>query len=254
MLNIHMWRRWILFHLIGDGVHSSITEENMIKEAGRNYDVNLDRALRSLLDDGIIMFLESSKNRRYIVNFEKLSEAEQIMNSENIHENIVIPSGKDIKNTNVLQPFLREPVGYIYWFDNEEDRQFRNQSVYRIYFKEHDKMTFVGQLLTKTMRNPKIIRMGSFNDTNSYISRIWRAILSISKEKTDGTFILQDIQDKDRLACGNNRQRGKIALSIFKKLGYIQQVEMKGNSTKFKISGKKPYSVTLDEIFNFTRL
>lgn len=253
MLNIHMWRRWVLFHLIGDGVHNSITEEEIIKEAGRNYDINLDRALRSLLDDGIIMFLESSRIRRYVVNFEKLSEAEQIMNSEGITGNTVNYQPKDIGSNNVMQPFLREPVGYIYWFDNEEDRQFKNQSVYRIYFKEHDKMTFVGQLLTKTMSNPKIIRMGSLNDSNSYISRLWRAILSITNEKMDGTFILQDIQDRDRMACGNNRQRGKIALAIFKKLGYIQQVEMKGNSTKFKISGKKPYSVTLDEIFNFTR-
>ncbi len=249
-----MWRRWILFHLIGDGIHNSITEEEIIKEAGRNYDVNLDRALRSLLDDGILMFLESKRNRRYIVNFEKIFEAEQIMNSNDINENIVLDSKKDLNSSSVLQPFLKEPVGYIYWFDNEEDRQFKNQSIYRIYFKEHDKMTFVGQLLTKTMRNPKIIRMGSFNDANSYISRIWVAILSITKEKSDGTFILQDIQDKDRVACGNNRQRGKIALAIFKKLGYIQQVEMKGNSTKFKLSGKKPYSVTLDEIFNYSRL
>ena len=52
------------------------------------------------------------------------------------------------------------------------------------------------------------------------------------------------------MACGNNRQRGKIALSIFRKLGYIQQVEIKGNSTRFKLSGKKPFAVTLDEIFD----
>jgi hypothetical protein len=65
-------------------------------------------------------------------------------------------------------------------------------------------------------------------------------------------FILQNIQDKDRIACGNNRQRGKIALSIFKKLGFIQEADFKGNSTRFKVSGKKPYSITLDEIFNIS--
>jgi hypothetical protein len=92
--------------------------------------------------------------------------------------------------------------------------------------------------------------MGSINDPNSYISRLWRAVLSVSEENNKGTFILQDIQDKDRMACGNNRQRGKIALSIFKKLGYIQQSQFKGNSIRFKVSGRKPYSITLDEIFN----
>ena len=101
-----------------------------------------------------------------------------------------------------------------------------------------------------TIGSSKIIYMGSINDPNSYISRLWRAVLSVSEENNGGTFILQDIQDKDRMACGNNRQRGKIALSIFKKLGYIQQSEFKGNSIRFKVSGRKPYSITLDEIFN----
>jgi hypothetical protein len=113
-------------------------------------------------------------------------------------------------------------------------------------------MNFAAQLITKPMGSSKIIHMGSLNDPNSYIARLWRAVISVSEENKEGTFILQDIQDKDRIACGNNRQRGKIALSIFKKLGYIQQSEFKGNSIRFKVSGKKPYSITLDEIFNLT--
>jgi hypothetical protein len=50
------------------------------------------------------------------------------------------------------------------------------------------------------------------------------------------------------MACGNNRQRGKIALAIFRKLGYIKPVGTKGNSTRFKLTGKKPIAITLDEI------
>ena len=49
--------------------------------------------------------------------------------------------------------------------------------------------------------------MGSINDPNSYISRLWRAVVSVSEENNEGTFILQHIQDKDRMACGNNRQK-----------------------------------------------
>jgi hypothetical protein len=92
--------------------------------------------------------------------------------------------------------------------------------------------------------------MGSLNEPDSYISKLWHAASTIAEERKDGTFILQDLQDRERMACGNNRQRGKIALIIFRTLGYIQPVEIKGNSTIFKVSGKKPFAITLDEVFN----
>ena len=111
-------------------------------------------------------------------------------------------------------------------------------------------MDFAAQLMTQSMTNPKTLYMGSLNDSDSYISKLWRAASTIAEESKDGTFILQDLQDKERIACGNNRQRGKIALIIFRTLGYIQAVETKGNSTKFKIGGKKPFAMTLDEVFN----
>jgi hypothetical protein len=94
--------------------------------------------------------------------------------------------------------------------------------------------------------------MGSLNNSGSYIYKIWRAALELSDESEDGTFILQDLQDRERVACGNNRQRGKIGIAIFKRLGYIQEIGTKGNSTRFKISGRKPFSVTLDEIFTYS--
>ena len=111
-------------------------------------------------------------------------------------------------------------------------------------------MDFAAQLMTQSMTNPKTLYMGSLNEFDSYISKLWRAASTIAEESKDGTFILQDLQDRERIACGNNRQRGKIALIIFRTLGYIQVVETKGNSTKFKIGGKKPFAITLDEVFN----
>ncbi|MCC2649076.1 MAG: hypothetical protein K0R16_1881, partial [Nitrososphaeraceae archaeon] len=36
----------------------------------------------------------------------------------------------------------------------------------------------------------------------------------------------------------------------FRKLGYIKSVGTKGNSTRFKLTGKKPIDITLDEIFD----
>lgn len=262
MLNVEGWKKWFLYQLIGEGVHNAVYHDQILKEIGKHYDINLDRALRDLIDDGIIMLIESRKKRKYIVNFERLGDAQKIIN---VHDKDRIARDEKINydhnnvnyinlehNKKYVQPYLSEPSGYAYWFDNEENRQFKKQSVYRIYFKETDRMNFAAQLITKSLGGSKIIYMGSLNDPNSYISRLWRAVISLSNENKDGMFILQNIQDKDRIACGNNRQRGKIALSIFKQLGFIQEADFKGNSTRFKVSGKKPYSITLDEIFNIS--
>ncbi len=228
--------------LIGSGVHNVLSENQIHLEAGRHYDANLEHAIRSLMDKGIIMSLESNQERRYVVNFDKLDQAQFIINS------------RSDQQTEVIQPFMAEPEGYLYWFDNaENERNFRGQNTYRFYVKKTDNLNFAVQLVAKSMGNAKTIVMGSLNDSDSYISRLWTATVNVSNEAEDGSFILQNLQDKDRIACGNNRQRGKIALDIFRKLGYIQKIGSKGNSTRFKLTGKKPFAMTLDEIFTRSR-
>ena len=239
MPSISEWRIWILQQLISDGIHNVMLEQRLCEEAGRHYDTKFDLALSSLMDDGIIMSLESKREKKYVVNFDKLDEAQKIINSETSY-----------KSPTIIQPYFAEPEGYIYWFENKENRKFKKQSIYRIYFKKTDQMDFAAQLMTQSMTNPKTLYMGSLNESDSYISKLWRAASTIAEESNDGTFILQDLQDRERIACGNNRQRGKIALIIFRALGYIQAIETKGNSTKFKIGGKKPFAITLDEVFN----
>ena len=79
MLSVQEWKRWFLYQLIGGGVHNAIYHDHILRELGKHYDINLDRALRDLIDDGIIMLIESKRNKKYIVNFESLLEAQMIM-------------------------------------------------------------------------------------------------------------------------------------------------------------------------------
>jgi hypothetical protein len=188
------------------------------------------------------MVVESHREKKYLVNFEMIEFAQNIVNSQ-----------AKLNRTRVIQPFMPEPEGFVYWFDNaQEERKYRSQNIYRFYTGKTDRMEFAAQLITPTMSRSRTMYLGSLNSPASYIYKIWKAALELSDESDDGTFILQDLQDKERVACGNNRQRGKIGIAIFKKLGYIQEIGTKGNSTSFKISGRKPFSVTLDEIFTFS--
>ena len=71
------WRKWLLQQLIGEGVHNVMLEEQIHQEAGRHYDTNLDLALRSLRDEGIIVSLESSHEKNILlilINYMKLNK------------------------------------------------------------------------------------------------------------------------------------------------------------------------------------
>ena len=242
MLVIQEWQKWILRQLICEGIHRSIPESQLFREAGRHYDPNFQIALRALIDEGIIMVLESHRQKKYLVNFEMIEVAQSIISSHS-----------KLNRIKAVQPFMAEPEGFVYWFDNDqEERKYRRQNIYRFYTGKTDRMEFAAQLMTQSMSRSRTLYMGSLNNSTSYIYKIWRAVLQLSDESEDGTFILQDLQDRERVACGNNRQRGKIGIAIFKKLGYIQEIGTKGNSTRFKISGRKPFPITLDEIFTYS--
>ena len=112
--------------------HNAIYHDHILRELGKHYDINLDRALRDLIDDGIIMLIESKKNKKYIVNFESLSEAQMIMSldkntnahkTSKIHDHNTVNYMNSTNEKKFVQPYLSEPSGYVYWFDNEENRQ-----------------------------------------------------------------------------------------------------------------------------------
>ncbi|MDX1372869.1 MAG: hypothetical protein R3321_10385, partial [Nitrososphaeraceae archaeon] len=166
MLKVDGWKKWFLYQLIGEGVHNAVYHDQILREIGNNYDINLDRALQELIDDGIIMLIESRRKKKYIVNFDRLEDAQKIINIIEVdnrsrgkinydHNNVNYINLEN--NRNYIQPYLSEPEGYIYWFDNEENRKFKKQSVYRIYVKETDKMNFAAQLITKSLGGSKII-------------------------------------------------------------------------------------------------
>ena len=154
--------------LICEGIHRSLSESQLFREAGRHYDPNFQPALRSLIDEGIIMVLESHRQKNYLVNFDMIEAAQGIINSYS-----------KLNRIRAIQPFMPEPEGYVYWFDNnQENRKYRRQNIYRFYTSKTDKMEFAAQLITQSMSHSRTLYMGSLNNSTSYIYKIWRAALS----------------------------------------------------------------------------
>ena len=155
------------------------------------------------------------------------------------------------KISDEIHRFYSEPDGFTFWFNLEENPR-KKKSIYNIYRRKTDDLEFAAQILTQ--KHSKILYLGSLRHNHSIISTLWRACVDLSTVtdlNRNKRFILQDLQDKERKACGNNRQRGKIALVIFKKLGFIEEKGRKGNSTLFAVTGKSPPFSTLDDVINF---
>ncbi len=243
MTSISEWKRWILYNLIGEGIHNVLFEDQIKKLSGRHYENNLTIALNILVDSGILLKLETNKRKKFIVNYERLNDAQKILND---NRNWTYKRHNDKENKSVNQYFA-EPEGYNFWFNIEENPR-QKKSIYNLYYKKTDDLDFSAQIITQ--RHSRILHMGSLRQNDSNISKLWKACQQLSQTTKKGDFILQDLQDKERKACGNNRQRGKISLAIFKKLGYIKENGRKGNSTSFRLTGKNPPFTTLDKLIN----
>ncbi|HEY6534860.1 MAG TPA: hypothetical protein VIY08_03505 [Candidatus Nitrosocosmicus sp.] len=242
MTSISEWKRWILYNLIGEGTHNVLFEDQIKKLSGRHYENNLVIALNALVDSGILLKLETNKRKKFIVNYERLNDAQKVLNDT---RNWVY--NKQNENNNNVNQYFSEPEGYSFWFNIEEQQPRKKKSIYNLYYKKTDNLEFSAQIITQ--KYSRIFLMGSLRQNNSIISKLWKACQELS-QINNGEFILQDLQDKERKACGNNRQRGKISLAIFKKLEYIQERGKKGNSTSFCLTGKNPPFTTLDKLIN----
>lgn len=252
MASVSDWKKWIIYNLIGEGVHNVLFDDQIQKLAGRHFNENLISALNILVDSGILLKLETNKRRKFIVNYEKLIDAQKILNDNrnwNLNKRSRLKEEEKLSNNSIndINQFISEPEGYSFWFNLDESPR-KKRSIYNIYHKKTDDLEFAAQIITQ--KHSKIMYLGSLRQNKSIISKLWKACIDLSNEniKKKGGFILQDLQDKERRACGNNRQRGKIALLIFRKLEYIKENGKKGNSTMFNITGKFPPFSTLDSL------
>jgi hypothetical protein len=254
MTPIPNWKRWIIYNLIGEGVHNVLFDDQLKKLCGNNYDENFETALNSLVDNGILLRLETNRRKKFIVNYDKLIEAKKILNDNRnwkLSREVEKMERSEQRMSDDIHRFYSEPEGYNFWFNLEENPR-KKKSIYNIYRRKTDDLEFAAQILTQ--KHSKILYLGSLRHNHSVISTLWRACVDLSTGNDlnrNKRFILQDLQDKERKACGNNRQRGKIALVIFKKLEFIAEKGRKGNSTLFAVTGKSPPFSTLDDVINF---
>jgi hypothetical protein len=130
--SISEWKRWVLYNLIGEGTHNVLFEDQIKKLSGRHYENNLTIALNVLVDNGILLKLETNKRKKFIVNYERLNDAQKILNDT---RNWAYSKDNE-KDHNTVNQYFSEPEGYNFWFNIEAQQARKKRSIYNIYYKQ----------------------------------------------------------------------------------------------------------------------
>jgi hypothetical protein len=241
---VKFWKIWLVQLLLSEGSYTYLSRERILRETADHADDNLDEAIKQLLSDGIITFLMTGDRIEYGITIGRLQQAQDIANQHLEEEE---ETNRDATQQ-VVQQFIPEPHGYSYWCDVDDEVKSERRNLYSLFYKKSDSDDFAARILTKGSSKYRTLYVGSLNNPNSIISRAWRDIIEIVKQTTHATFTLQDLLQKDIDVCGSNKQRGRVLLAIFKRLGRIEPVRKRGNSVSYRITNDKPLSVvTMDE-------
>jgi len=211
------------------------TKALILLRIGGASDQDAATAFDELLGDGL---LENIDGAFFIINLDKSDEIDETLSAE--------PE----ERLDLSQP-LRDKLGeYRFRFAAQSKWQYANQRTYYYYTKVDDNSFWIVITKKKGGGSDDKIVLGSFDNVDSRISRIWRATLQAAKREPDGKFVRKWVEDLEPEACGNNRIPSGAAFRLFRELKLIELVETKGKSEFYRLTGKKPSRDNLDQFFH----
>ena len=236
MRTVEEWKRRIVKFFIfpsKDGLEFRVkSEQEIFRYFASNFERNTQKAYEELIDAQIIQkyprVLGNAINTYYTLNFnEKSQEIESIVKNEPFEatSSIIKPTNDDFKG-------LKEE------FRDASTRGWPNRGFYYFCTKIDDPSYWIVLIKTKPNVKPYRIILESLEDKKSRISKIWKAVVKISKSKNHEPFIRKWVENIEQKACGNNRLPSRSAFQIFVKLEWLKITERKGNTIYYQITPK----------------
>lgn len=239
VLSIRHWMGLILAFMLSTTNHEircSSKEKIFGKLAGQHYlDSNTHIAWETLLRDRLT---EQVDGKFFTIDFSKKTQILELINGKSIEE-----------EAEIMQPQKAEFEGLDLVFVTESMRDIQGQGKYYFCTRKDDPQYWVVLVKTSVIGQADRYNLGSFNDLESKISKIWAATQTAAKQAKDGRFIRKRVEEIEPKACGNNRRPSKAALDIFKEIGLVKVVEIRGNSEIYELTGNRPSIQNLDTIF-----
>jgi hypothetical protein len=229
--------------------YAARSKESIFSNFVEHGDKNAENAFSSLLNDGLILKTPCEGGVIYCLNvFEKLVEIE----CETL-------GNKSKVMIDIDQPLEKEFNDVDHAFTTEADRAYPNRGKYYHCTKKTDKTYWITLMKPKGNARSKRLVLGSLSDSESRISRIYNAIIVISKGNRNGIIIKKHVEDIEPKACGNTRQYSKASFDVLEYLKKIQAVGSKGRTVKYlllneKRQEQKYVQLTLDNIFEEVKI
>lgn len=229
------WRiRIILFLIPGGKDYYICHKDSLIQNFKGHLDKNFYLAFNSLVQDNYIIRANDFPDL-YAINLQKISAI----------EDEIFTSNEEIE-IDVVQPFDRNFSDMTFVFESETDRNLPNKGKYYHFTKKEDNSFWVSVVKTKgSLKSNKLI-IGSLNNPKNRLYKIRRAIIRITNETGNDTFIKKNVEDIELYACGNTRQYSRAALDILEYLGLIHAVRSNGRSPIYIITNK--ISIGIEEL------
>jgi hypothetical protein len=201
-------------------------EEELFKTFASNFERNTQTAYEELRADKIIEEYRDNPIPFYTLNFsEKGQEIQAIIKNEPFEEksDLIQPDDKDFKD-------LRQE------FKDASTRGYPNRGFYYFCTKINDPNDWTVLIKTKPNVKPYRIILGSLESKDSRMSKIWKAVLKVSKINKGEPFIRKWVENIEQKACGNNRLPSRSAFQIFIHLGWLKVVSKKGNTVFYQVT------------------
>ena len=230
MITVEEWKRRIVKFFMYrkmKGSHYRIrNEDEVFKTFASGFEKNTQIAYEELRVDKIIEEYRDNSNPFYTLNFsEKGQQIQAIIKNEPFEEksNIIQPDDKDFKNLHQV-------------FKDASSRGWPNRGFYYFCTKIDDPNYWITLIKTRPNVKPYRILLGSLKIKDSRISKIWKAVLKVSKINKGEPFIMKWVENIEQKACGNNRLPSRSAFKIFVHLGWLEVTGKKGNTTFYRVT------------------
>lgn len=210
------------------------TKALILEGIGGGTDQDASQAFDELISEKLI---ESVDGKFFTVNLEKKEPIVEIINSE--------PE----ERLDLAQPVQDVLDEYTLRLAAKSKWKYANQRAYYYYTRKDDASSWIVITKKKGAGGDDKIILGSFNNMDSRVSKIWRATKQAAKREPDGKFVRKWVEDLEPEACGNNRMPSGAAFRLFRHLNMIELVETKGKTEYYKLTGTEPSRDNLDKFF-----
>ena len=185
---------------------------------------NASIAWDQLVRDGLIEFVEGSY---FTINFDRRAEIMTIATQD---------SELELARA---QPLETEFADLEYRFASGGDWKYSNKSYFHFCVRSDDPTYWIVLVKKRSVGKSTKLHIGSSQNPQSKLARIWVAVHRAAEQSDDRTFIQHDAEAFDLKACGTGRRISRAAFEIFRRYDLIRVVGKRRRGILYELTGRE---------------